>query len=236
MFNTIRQKIAVFNPIETIEITVFRPNYRLTSKSNAMSFNTISLNKERQSLLEGDEIWVFGYGSLIYKVDFPYLEKAPATIIGWQRRFWQGSHDHRGTPKRPGRVVTLIRSESEVCAGVAYRVNHDVFDHLDHREKNGYLRYEVDVFFNTASGDSEKLSDCKKGLVYIAPQDNAAFLGHASDWQIAQHIHQSSGPSGHNRDYVFQLAEALRALGEMDEHVFAIDSYLKELRKANRAR
>lgn len=194
-----------------------------------MSFNTISQNKDRQSLLEGDEIWVFGYGSLIYKVDFPYIEKAPATIIGWQCRFWQGSHDHRGTPERPGRVVTLVQSELEKCAGMAYQVNPDVFDHLDHREKNGYLRYEVDIFFNVDG--SEKVADCKKGLVYIAPVDNAAFLGHASDLEIAQHIHQSSGPSGHNRDYVFQLADALRTLGETDEHVLAIDSYLKKLRK-----
>jgi cation transport protein ChaC len=196
-----------------------------------MSFDTISQNKQLQSLHASDEIWVFGYGSLIYKVDFPYLEKTPATIIGWQRRFWQGSHDHRGTPQRPGRVVTLISSELDECSGMAYKVNHDVFDHLDHREKNGYLRYEVDVYFNAAPDDREKFSDCKKGLVYIAPDDNAAFLGHASEWEIAQHIHQSSGPSGHNRDYVFQLTEALRSLGETDEHVFAIDSYLKELIK-----
>lgn len=185
-----------------------------------MLFNTIDQNKQRQHLLEGNEIWVFGYGSLIYKVDFPYQERAPATIKGWQRRFWQGSHDHRGTPEKPGRVVTLVRSELDHCDGMAYKVKPDVFEHLDHREKNGYLRYEVDVFFD---------SDSKKGLVYIAPEDNAAFLGEASEQHIAQHIHQSSGPSGHNRDYVFQLADALRALGKADQHVFAIDSYLKEL-------
>lgn len=187
-----------------------------------MSFNTIEENKNRQSLTDYDEIWLFGYGSLIYKVDFPYIEKAPAFINGWQRRLWQGSHDHRGTPNNPGRVATLISAEQEVCAGVAFKVTHEVFDHLDHREKNGYLRHEVDIYFDNGGS-------MKKGLIYIASLDNEAFLGHAPDKDLAQHIHQSSGPSGENRDYVFQLADALRAMQETDEHVFAIEQHLKSL-------
>ncbi len=194
-----------------------------------MSINTINQNKQRQPLHEFDEIWVFGYGSLIYKVDFPFTEKAPASIKGWQRRFWQGSHDHRGTPQQPGRVVTLIQSALDECMGMAYKVSQDVFEHLDHREKNGYLRYEVDIYFKELASDSSQNAKRKNGLVYIAPEDNEAFLGYAPEHEIAEHIHRSSGPSGHNRDYVFQLAEALQALGDNDEHVVQIDRILKQL-------
>ncbi len=183
-----------------------------------MAHDTQALNKQRQDLTAYDEIWLFGYGSLIYKVDFPILHSEPAYINGWARRFWQGSHDHRGTPERPGRVLTLIEDAEERCFGVALKVTHEEFEHLDHREKNGYLRYEIDI--HLVSGST------KGGLVYIAPPDNAAFLGPASEAEIAQHIDRSRGPSGENRDYVFQLAQALREHGEEDRHVFEIEKYL----------
>ena len=79
--------------------------------------------------------WFFGYGSLIYKVDFPYLQREVASINGWQLRFWPGSHDHRGTPVVPGRVVTLISALGIQCKGIAYRVESSVFEHLNHRKK-----------------------------------------------------------------------------------------------------
>ena len=66
----------------------------------------------------------------------------------------------------------------------------------------------------------------KAGLVYIAPENNLAYLGEASEEFIAQHIHQSHGPSGSNRDYVLHLAEALRTMGVDDPHVFEIERYL----------
>lgn len=167
------------------------------------------------------EVWVFGYGSLIYKADFPFLERRPARIHGWTRRFWQGSHDHRGTPEAPGRVVTLVREEGAVCVGMAYRVTPDVFDHLDYREKNGYLRFATELCFEGGGG--------AEGLVYIATEDNAAFLGPATEAEIARHIAASEGPSGPNRDYLLHLAAALRELGADDPHVFAIERHLRAL-------
>ncbi|MBL7252589.1 gamma-glutamylcyclotransferase [Alloalcanivorax sp. C16-2] len=183
-----------------------------------MSFNTIEINKQRQDLSGRESVWLFGYGSLIFKADFPYLERRPASIRGWARRFWQGSHDHRGTPESPGRVLTLVESPGTVCAGMAYRVAPAVFDHLDVREKNGYLRFSTPMTFSDGGHE--------EGLVYIATEDNAAFLGPASEAAIARQIAGSHGPSGPNRDYLLNLAEALRELGAEDEHVFALERFL----------
>ena len=186
-----------------------------------MTFDTQTLNKQRQDLTSFDEIWVFGYGSLIHKVDFEFIRSENGYIENFARRFWQGSHDHRGTSENPGRVLTLIPYSGERCFGRAFKVTHDVFDHLDHREKNGYLREEIDIHLQSGK--------TVKGLIYIARKDNAAYLGEASIDEIARHIHASSGPSGENRDYVFALADALRLHDEKDEHVFSIEREIKKL-------
>lgn len=155
--------------------------------------------------------WVFGYGSLIWRVDFPYLERRRATLRGWARRFWQGSHDHRGTPEAPGRVVTLIPKPNAACAGMAYRVDDAVFAHLDHREKNGYMRMTLDIVLCGA----ERVPS----VVYVADEGNPAFLGPATLDAIAGHILRSSGPSGRNADYLLELDAALREMGVQDDHV-----------------
>ena len=188
-----------------------------------MSHNTISINQLMDRFDGHHRVWLFGYGSLIFKADFPYLERRPASISNWTRRFWQGSHDHRGTHDAPGRVATLVAQEGAVCAGIAYLITPEVFAHLDHREKNGYLRLAIDINFDDGSSDI--------GLVYIATEDNAAYLGAASELAIAQQIAASAGPSGPNRDYLFDLANALRALGQDDAHVFEIESHLQALTK-----
>jgi len=185
-----------------------------------MSANTFEINQAtHQGFNENDEIWLFGYGSLIYKVDFPFIKKSKAYITGWQRRFWQGSHDHRGTPDNPGRVVTLIEAEGSRCDGMAYKVTPQEFIHLDEREKNGYLRHQVSLTLVDEQGQERH----KTGLIYIADQTNAAFLGEADEQVIAQHIARSKGPSGENTEYLLKLADSLRALGAHDEHVFELE-------------
>lgn len=191
-----------------------------------MSANTISLNRNTDQLPgDGRPVWLFGYGSLIYKSGFDYIETRTATIRGWKRRFWQGSHDHRGTPEHPGRVATLIADDNATCTGLAYRVTPDVFEQLDVREKNGYLRLIRPLILADGS-DVE-------GLVYIATEDNAAYLGPASEAAIARHVRASSGPSGPNSEYVLELARALRAMDVDDPHVFAIESSLRALLDAD---
>jgi glutathione-specific gamma-glutamylcyclotransferase len=185
-----------------------------------MSHDTTTVNRHRHDFSGRDSVWLFGYGSLIYKADFPFLERRSARIHGWVRRFWQGSHDHRGTPASPGRVATLVETPGAECAGMAYRVAPQVFGHLDVREKNGYLRFTTPLDFGDAQAE---------GLVYIATEDNAAWLGPASEEAIARHVAASSGPSGSNSEYVLRLAEALRNLGAADPHVFAIERHLRAL-------
>ncbi|MCZ6516264.1 MAG: gamma-glutamylcyclotransferase [Gammaproteobacteria bacterium] len=162
-----------------------------------------------------DPTWLFGYGSLMWRQDFPYIDARRAYIPGWTRRFWQGSHDHRGVQTDPGRVVTLIEAPGERCYGRAFLIEPDIFEHLDHREKNGYERNTVATFFDDASAP---------GIVYVAATSNFAFLGDAPLNEIAAHIKRCAGPSGTNIDYLLELARTLRQLDISDPHVFELET------------
>jgi cation transport protein ChaC len=186
-----------------------------------MSLNTIEINRLMDRFDSHASVWLFGYGSLIFKADFPFLERRPASIRGWSRRFYQGSHDHRGTEQAPGRVVTLVPDEGALCDGMAYLVTPEEFAHLDHREKNGYLRLATEMTFEDGT--------TAEGIVYIATSDNAAYLGPASEEAIARQIAGARGPSGPNSEYLLRLADALRELGKTDAHVEAIARHLHAL-------
>ncbi len=173
---------------------------------------------------QADGVWVFGYGSLIWRPDIPFREQRVAHAEGWARRFWQGSHDHRGLPHAPGRVVTLVPEAGASCGGMAYFVEaavlRETWDELDYREKNGYRRETVQLAFRDGAAE---------GAVYVAPAGNRAWLGPAPFPDMAAQILRSAGPSGANIDYMRRLASELRRLGIEDEHVFRLERHVEDL-------
>lgn len=172
--------------------------------------------------------WIFGYGSLIWRPDFPFVERRVGHIDGYERRFYQGSSDHRGTPEQPGRVVTLIPAGGARCAGVAYRVDpaqqERVLGQLDYREKNGYQRKHLP--FKDRGGHEVGVT------VYMATPQNEHYLGPAPLADMARQIHHGKGPSGPNDTYLLNLAKALRDMDLQDDHVFALEEALLTLRSS----
>ncbi|PRP92616.1 ChaC-like protein [Enhygromyxa salina] len=164
-------------------------------------------------------LWIFGYGSLVWRPAFAHAERHAGYVRGFQRRFWQGSTDHRGVPGAPGRVVTLLPStRNERCWGTVYRVapghEPEVLASLDHREKGGYERRRVEVVHGAG-----RIADV---LVYLATPTNPEWLGEAPLEQVAAQILTSVGPSGANVEYLLRLHDALAEMGGDDGHVSAL--------------
>lgn len=163
-------------------------------------------------------VWLFGYGSLVWRPAFDASAVVGGRVTGWRRRFWQGSPDHRGVPGALGRVLTVVPDRSAVCWGRAYRLTPDqaeaVLPAVDHRESGGYVRDAVSV----ALDDGRRV----EALVYRATPDNPHWLGPASLGRMADRVVRSVGPSGPNTEYVLRLDQALRDAGEADPHVHAL--------------
>jgi cation transport protein ChaC len=181
-------------------------------------------------------VWLFGYGSLIWRPGIDFLERRRARLHGWERRFWQGSHDHRGLPDDPGRVVTLVETARGHCDGMAYLVQREIvaktFEALDYREKNGYERVEVELelILDPDPDHGHKMpngSAPTSGVAYIAHAENHAFLGPAPLAEMATQNRTCAGPSGHNMDYLTDLARALRELDADDPHVFELEAAVR---------
>lgn len=171
-------------------------------------------------------MWIFGYGSLIWRPDFEFEEARLAYLEGWERVFSQGSPDHRGTPEEPGRVVTLRACATGGLWGRAFRIREDavegILERLDHREQGGYERISISLSPN------EEATEHWDAVTYVAPAGNPHDLGVASLDAMVTQISTACGPSGPNRDYVIRLREALDGLEISDPCVSQIADALVE--------
>lgn len=168
-------------------------------------------------------LWIFAYGSLLWRPGFAFEERRPAIVRGFERRLDQGSPDHRGTPERLGRVATLLRAPDRSCGGAVYRVADadaaSVLQMLDVREQGGYDRLEIAA--EIVGGPAVT------AITWIASPDNPYHLGPAPIAEMVAQIRAAVGPSGANLEYALALDETLRALGFDDPHVTEVATALR---------
>jgi cation transport protein ChaC len=173
----------------------------------------------------GRDFFVFAYGSLMWRPDFPFVEIQPATLYGYHRAFCITSTHYRGTAERPGLVLGLDRGGQ--CVGRLYRIGPtdaaDVARYLHEREliTGCYVPKHVTL----------RLQDGKMahGLTFVADRAHYQYAGKLDDQAIAGIVRHAVGVMGSNRDYLRNTVQHLEEMGIADTSLHRI---LKLVEKA----
>ena len=182
----------------------------------------------RRALVPDDadtsDIWVFGYGSLIFNPVMDYVERARGRIYGHHRRFCLWTRLGRGSPDCPGLVLALDRGGS--CTGVAYRLNPDVaIAELDLLWRREMVTLAYRASWLTFHPDGHNDGAGKRAISFVSRPEHENFASRMTLDQEADVIASASGFIGPCRDYLFDTVKALEADGISDPH-------LKKLQRA----
>jgi cation transport protein ChaC len=172
-----------------------------------------------------DDLWVFGYGSLMWRPGFPYLEKVEARLIGAHRSLCVYSVYHRGTPEQPGLVLGL--DSGGTCLGIAFRVaaaeRTATIDYLRAREQVTMVYREVTRRI-WLKGDPKR---AVSAVCYMADRSHPQYAGRLSLDQQLHLVRQGRGHSGVNRDYVIETVASLEAIGYAGSDLHRLAARLK---------
>ena len=156
-------------------------------------------------------VWIFAYGSLMWRPGFVYAEAAPARLHGYHRSLCVYSWVHRGTREVPGVVLGLDRGGS--CRGWAFRVNADqeteILAYLDGRElvTDVYRRRRLPV----TVGDRRVVA-----WGYVVRREHQQYAGRLAPERLLDLVRRGVGRSGNCRDYLLSTVGHLEAMGIVD--------------------
>jgi len=161
-------------------------------------------------------VWVFGYGSLVWKPELEFDTRVPARVFGYHRRLCLRSVRYRGTFECPGVVAGLDRGGC--CAGLAYRVAPERL-----RAQLERL-WEREMFMGSYDARwlrAQRLDGAGaiQTLAFVVRPDAPNYAGRLGDDELIDILTRSCGYYGTSLDYLLRTVEALRAHGVADPHL-----------------
>jgi glutathione-specific gamma-glutamylcyclotransferase len=199
-------------------------------------------NDERSSYREFDhaccppiptgDLWIFGYGSLMWNPGFEYVRSQPAMLRGYHRAFCVTSTRYRGTPERPGLVLGLDRGGC--CRGIAFLVADaevaGVLQNLWDREMPRQVYSPRVMQIDLGEGGKSR------ALTFVADRAHEAYMGRMDVDDIARTIADCSGARGPNADYLFNTLRHLEAIGIRERRLDELGSAVQALQEPRRER
>lgn len=169
--------------------------------------------------LGDDPIWVFAYGSLVWKPSGDLAEQCRSTAFGWHRSFCIEMRSWRGSPEQPGLMMALRRGGS--CTGIAQRLlgsdRHDVMVKLLRREIGGPIGYSALRLIDLHTDDGPL-----RALCFYADPPEAAGKPELPVADVASILARACGHAGSGAEYLFRTVAALQAVGIHDPHLWQL--------------
>src|SRR5438132_7812239 len=176
------------------------------------------------------DLWVFAYGSLMWRPEFRFVERVEARLVGAHRALCVYSFVHRGTPERPGLVLGLDRRGT--CRGIAYRVAAAecarTIAYLRAGEQVTYVYRECTRPIWLKREPEQRVP----ALCYMVDRGHGQYAGRLTLEQQLHHVRQGHGQSGANRDYVIATVGALEQLGYRETALHLIAQRLAGIHEA----
>ncbi|TXM67814.1 gamma-glutamylcyclotransferase [Methylobacterium sp. WL120] len=178
----------------------------------------------------GGDLWVFAYGSLMWRPEFDFAESRIGTVRGFHRRFCLLQRRFRGTPERPGFVLALDRGGA--CRGVAFRLPgtnlRETLMPVWRREMRGrgYVARWLPVATEAGTVSA---------LTFLVNRASDRYSGRLTEPEIADRIATACGHLGPSAEYLFRTVEACEALGIRDRHLWTLQALVADRLRAGEA-
>ena len=177
-----------------------------------------------------EDLWVFAYGSLIWRPGFTFRERVPARLTGAHRALCVLSHVHRGTPERPGLVLGL--DHGGTCRGIAYRApaaeRAATLAYLRAREQVTKVYREVVRPVSLLGREQPRVP----AVCYVVDRGHPQYAGRLDLKEQLHLVRQGHGQSGANRDYVLATVQALESIGLRDRDLHLLAERLRGIHES----
>jgi glutathione-specific gamma-glutamylcyclotransferase len=173
----------------------------------------------------GGDLWVFGYGSLMWRPGFAYVRRCKAILHGWRRSLCVYSHVYRGSPEQPGLVLALDRGGA--CPGVAFQV--------DPALRETTVRYLRDreqvtaVYLERVMPVALECGERVLALTYVADRLHCQYAGRLDRDAMLEYVRAGKGQSGENAEYILETYDHLQAIGVRDRDLEWLSGRLRRL-------
>jgi cation transport protein ChaC len=159
----------------------------------------------------GEDVWLFGYGSLMWNPALHFVERRGGIVRGWHRRYCLWLHAGRGSPENPGLMLALDRGGS--CAGMLFRIA------AAEARNELLLAWRREMFtdaYNSRWVTAQTADGPVRAATFVANRRHDRYSGPLEEREVASRLGSASGALGTCREYLDETVAALRAIGLHD--------------------